>query len=56
MTSPISTGMKSYILFMIKETDCIMFEMKDNESRIAVFSTLSNWESCLLLDYFLIEP
>lgn len=32
-----------------------MSEMKDSENRIGVFPTLSNWESYLLLDYFLIE-
>lgn len=33
-----------------------MFEMKDSGNRIDVFPTLSNWESYLLLDCFLIEP
>lgn len=33
-----------------------MSEMKDTENRIGVFPTLSNWESYLLLDCFLIEP
>lgn len=47
---------ESYILFRKKRKDWITFEMKDSESRIDVFPTLSNWESCLLLGYFLIEP
>lgn len=56
MTSlPSSTGMKSYILFG-KKNDWIKSEMKDRKNRIGVFPTLSNWESYLLLDYFLIEP
>lgn len=53
--SPSSTGMKSCILFG-RKTDSIISEMKDSENRIGVFPTLSNWESYLLLDYFLIEP
>jgi len=53
--SPSSTGMKSYTSFG-KKHDLITSEMKDSENRIGVFPTLGNWESYILLDYFLIQP
>lgn len=44
------------LYFIWEKPDWIISEMKDSEKKIGVFPTVSNWESYLLLDYFLIEP